>query len=224
MASVKTKPKRMRRIPVNEEERQIMLFYYTLYEGNYSRTAKATTKKTGIPRSRKVVLETAKKYNFATLSHVLRDRVNKEFYGNDTPGMGRMLKLGADLVEIDEELLMQVKKYLGLGVGRSKIQNIKELLDVVKHVGAELSKITGDHDLKNSVLNKISQTEGPKMDLTIEEILRDMDPDQKADVLGQVIENQMNVILEYKGEQTKRTRAKRKKANKTISEMAEEAF
>ena len=128
---------------VSDDERDLMLFWWTVYDGNLSKTARKVSELTGIKRSPKVVMDVSRRNNFATLSHVVRDEVNKEFYGNDTPGMGRMLKIAADLLEMDELLISDCKKYLQGFRRGTKIEDIPQLLSVLKYVSDSVNNISG---------------------------------------------------------------------------------
>ena len=214
--------RKKKRVPVSDEERQLMLFWYTIYEGNYNKAAKKVSEETGISRSRKVLFEVAKRHNFATLSHIVRDEVNRRFYGAETPGMGRMLKLTADLMEIDEDLLRQAKLFIQ--GRRAKIEDIDQLLKVVKHVTQDISNITGDKDIKRSAFSEISKREKPKIGLTIDQITKDMSEEDKADVLGEVVESEISTLLELRGETTERSKKKAQKEDKELRKLSEEYF
>ena len=121
---------RAKRKPFTQGDLDVLLFWYTVYNGNYGQTTKKFNEVTGQNRSYKVILEVTKRHNFATLAHVMRDQVNKRFYESDTPGMGRILKLSADLMDIDEDLIRHCKRYL-MGDSKSKIENVSELIRVL---------------------------------------------------------------------------------------------
>ena len=212
-----------RKIPVTDKERDLMLFYFTVYEGNYNKVAKIVSQETGIPRSRKVVYETAKRNNFATLSHVVRDQVNKKFFGTDTPGMGRIMKITSDVLEIEEEMLRQAKLYIN-GMRSTKVDNIDQVMRVLKHVTSDLMNITGDKNIKESAFYKMSDNQKNKIGLTIDEITRDMSPEERADLLGEVAENQITTILDYKGQSIKNKKLKSKRDKEDMAELVEENF
>lgn len=208
--AIKTKDGQVRKKyqKVTPKERNIMLFWYTALDGNYSAVARRTYQQTGIKRSRKVILETAKKHNFATLSHIVRDDVNKRLYGADTPGLGRILKLTADLMDIDEDLINHCKRYL-MGDSKSKIENMTELLKVVSHVGKDITNVTGVKDIKRDAMAHISENMKEEINVSVEQVLSGLEPDEKEDVLKRIVEQQINKIMENKGEisddQKKRT-------------------
>ena len=191
-----------KRTPVSPKEREVMLYWYTFYEGNASRTARKVSSLTGIPRSRKVVADVAKRYNFATLSHVVRDRVNKHFFNDDTPGMGRLLKIASDMLECDEELLLEVKKFLR-GDRSSKVENIKEVLDILKYTNTSLGQLSGSKDFKEESFTKIAEKEGPKLDATLQDILAEMDPNEREEFQEIIVNKQIERILKHKGEESK---------------------
>ena len=206
--SVETPLRKRKRVLVSQDERMRMLFWFTVFDGNINRTAKQVTKETGIKRNRKVVFETAKKYNFATLSHVVRDEVNKRFYGSDTPGMGRVMKLAADRLEIDEELILHCKRFL-MGDHRSKVKEIKELLDAMKYITADLSNMANVKDLKGTAFSQIAKKTRPEIALSMDQILASLDEDEKANVLGKVVDDEIVTILENHGQDSNK-REKRK--------------
>lgn len=214
---------RRRKMPVQEEERQLMLFWYTVYEGNYNRVAKKVSELTGIPRSRKVVFDIAKRNNFATLSHVVRDEVNKKFYDTDTPGMGRIMKLTADMMEINEDLVRQCKLWINDNK-HSKIVSLDQLLKVMQHVFKDLENVSGEKNLKGSAFHKLAEQEKMGIGLTIDQVLKDMSPDEQADLLGEVVEQQIDVILENKGETTKRGKQRKKKYDDEVAKAATRYF
>ena len=183
------------RKPVSYNERMRMLFWYTVFNGNYSKTALKVSEETGIKRHRKVVLDTAKRHNFATLSHVVRDEVNKQFYGSNTPGMGRIMKLAADLMEIDEDILVQCKRFF-MGAGKSKIASVTEALRAIKHVTTDLENISGIKDIKNAAFHDLSEKTKPDIGLTMKQVLADLDPKEKHAILGAVVTQQIDTIVE----------------------------
>ena len=188
----------MRKNPVTPEERQMMLFWWTVYGGNYNKTAKKVSELTGIKRSRKVVFETAKRHNFATLSHDVRDQVNKQFYGDSSPGVSRLMKMVMDLMELDEALLSHAKNYIMGGVGRTNINNMSEALNVIKHVTSDLSNITGKVDIKSDSFASILESTKPEISISVNKELDELDENERADVVGEIIDIQTARILDYK--------------------------
>ena len=180
--------------PVSEKEREIMLFWYTVFDGNFNRIANKVSAITGIKRSRKVVMEVSQRFNFNVQAHVVRDQVNKKFYGDTTPGMSRIMKQVIDMLEIDENLLKHGKRFLQ-GDSQAKVKNITELLNVLKHVKEDAKNLTGIKDIKNTAFNQMSERIEPAISYTIDEIMRDMDANEKADLLGEVVESQVQKIL-----------------------------
>ena len=201
---------------VSDDERDLMLFWWTVYDGNLSRTAKKVSELTGINRSPKVVMDVSRRNNFATLSHVVRDEVNKEFYGNDTPGMGRMLKIAADLLEMDELLINDCKKYLQGFRRGTKIEDIPQLLSVLKYVNSNVNNMSGKKDLKSDSFHAIAEKARPLIGVTMEQVLKDMNEDEKLNVIGEVIEQQIEIILKHQGDDTSNRIKNRKKERKLI--------
>ena len=208
---------RRQKIKVTEEERMIMLFWYTVFNGNYSQTAKRVSDEMGYQRSRKVVMDTAKRWNFATLAHVVRDEVNKRFYGSDTPGMGRITKMTADLLEIDEDLLIHCKRYLR-GDSKAKIENISELLRVVNHVAKEVTNITGVSDVKKNAFAQISETMRESVGIGVDDVLQGLNEKGREEVVGRIVEQQITTILENKG---KLSDAQKKKQDDLAKDLVE---
>ena len=205
--------------PISEEEKGIALIWYTLYDGNYNRTAKKVSEVTGIPRTRKVIYELAKRENFDVLANIVRDEVNKQYYGSDKPGMGRILKIVADVLEIEEDLMRQAKRY-AQGLGSSKIRNISELLSILKHVTSDLENISGEGNIKDSAFKKLAHEQGPAIAMTLEQITKNMSAEEKDSLLTDIIDQQTAKILEFHGEETKNTKKKKKKEEKSINQAA----
>lgn len=218
----KGKGPRRKSKPVNSEERNRMLFWYTVFDGNYNKTAKRISEETGHKRSAKVVMDTARKFNFATLSHVVRDEVNKRFYGTDTPGMGRIMKMTADLLEIDEEILVHCKRFMK-GDRTTKITDVKELLSATKQVLEELKNISGIKGIKDAAFHDLAAKTRPDITLTADQILGNLDEDERAEVLSEVVESQMTTILETRGDRSgKRLKKKDKDMDEIMSQLSEQ--
>lgn len=198
MAKAKAKKNKVqKRIRVSPEERQMMLFWYTALNGNYSAVAKKVSSLTGIPRGRKTVMDIAKKHNFATYSHVVRDKVNKEYFGDDTPGMGRILKMAADLLEGDEELLDHALRYLRRQEN-TRVESVTEAIKVFQYVEKSMGNITGSSDPKKEGFRKIQEREGPAIDMTLQQILEELPEKERQDVLQDIVEQQLDKIMVYK--------------------------
>lgn len=191
------KPRR-RKIPVTAEERQIMLFWWTVYGGNLNKTALKVSEIVGFKRDRKVVFEIAKKHNFATLSHIVRDQVNKTYYGDSSPGMNRMMKMAMDLMEMDEEIISHIKNYLVGGQGRSKITSFAEAINGLKYVTSDLENLTGKKGIKNNFEDMAEQTQ-PEISISVAKVLDELDDEAKEKVIGEIIDVQTARILDYKG-------------------------
>lgn len=189
---------RRRKIPVTAEERQIMLWWWTVFGGNYNKTAKKVSEVTGIQRSRKVVFEVAKKYNFQTLSHIVRDQVNKEYYGDSSPGMTRMMKMAMDLMEMDEEILAQAKTFLKGGNGKCEIQNFTELLNGLKYVTADFENITGKKGIKKNGFEDMAEQAKPEVAISVKQILKELSEEDRMMVTGAMVDEQHARILNYK--------------------------
>lgn len=189
---------RRRKIPVSPEERQLMLWWWTVYGGNYNKTAKKVSEITGIERSRKVVFEIAKRHNFRTMSHIVRDQVNKQLSADATPGMNRMMKLVMDLMEIDEELLSQAKTYLIGGDGKTKFTNVNEVLGALKYVTSDLENITGKKGIKSGSFEDTAAANKPEISISVQKILSELPEDERDEVVGEIIDIQTNKILDFK--------------------------
>ena len=206
------------RKPITEEERDLMLLWYTFYDGNCNKTAVKISEITGHKRHRKVVYETAKKYNFDVLAHVVRDQVNQKFYGSDTPGMGRVLKLTADVLEIEEDLMLQCKRYIQNMP--TKIGNIDQLLKVLTHVTKDLSAISGEPRVKEAAFKKIAEEEGERISVSLNQVTDNMRPEDKKAFVKDLVDQQMSKILDLKGHETENTRERARKEDEVINKSA----
>lgn len=202
----KKSQKKQQRVPVLAKEKQQMLFWYTVYKGNCNAVAKKLTQINKVKRTRKTVADIARKENFATKSHIIRDKVNKQFFGDDTPGMGRMMWLAENLLEFDEELLQDARKFMR-GERGTRCESIKDCLDIVKHVNTQLSNLIGAKDFKNEAFDKLQEQEGATIELSVQEILDDLPEKERELVMGEVVDEQISKIFQYRGDNIKKGKA-----------------
>ena len=154
-------------------------------------------------------MDVAKRWNFATLSHVVRDEVNKRFYSNDTPGMGRVLKLMADVFDIDEDLILHAKRFM-MGDRKAKVDSVKDVILVINHVTKDMKSVTGENDIKQAAMSKIQEKTQPGISLTMDQILEGMPEDEQKEVITEAVEQQINRILNHKSDQTAGNEEKQK--------------
>ena len=217
-----TVTKRRKKIPVSQDERDRMLFWWTFYKGNCSKTARKVSEETGISRSRKVVFETSKRYNFATMAHIVRDDVIKQVYSTDTPGIGRIVKVSSDVMDVDEQLVDQANRFLQ-GYSNTKVKNIDQVIKIVEHVTKNLNVMTGSKDIQSDALEKIAEKEGPRLRYSMDEILNKLSDEERAEVLTEIANEQTMAILEMRGERSTRQKKRDRQANKRIKKQADKA-
>ena len=189
---------RRRKIPVTADERQIMLWWWTIYGGNVNKTARKVSEITGIPRHRKVVHEVAKKFNFATLSHVVRQKVHEQFNNDNTPGTNRIRSMLMDLIEIDENIVIQIKNYLIGGQGRTTFTNTAEMIAALKYITADLQNLTGKKNLKDTPFEDIVSDQKPDIEISVMQLLEELDEKEKAEVMEVLVDGQTSRILDFK--------------------------
>ena len=189
---------RRKKTLVSAEERQTMLFWWTVYGGNEAKTARKVSEITGIPRHRKVVHETAKKHNFATLSHLVRDQVNKKFYDDSSPGMNRLMKMAMDLMEIDEKMIDHVKNYLFGGNGSTQIKSMGEAVTTLKYITMDMESLTGKKGVKHNSFEEMAEQTQPEIGISVSKILDELTDEAKEEVIGKIIDLQTAKILDYK--------------------------
>ncbi len=178
---------------ISEEQVDEMLFWYTFYDGNYGKVG------TKVGRNRKVVRDIALKHNFKTKSHLMRNQVNKHFYGVDNPALARTLKMGLALMNTEELLLEEVHAYVSNKRRVStRFRHMGDVVTVLKHVEDTMVHVTGEPNIRGRTLEEIDKHTAPEHKLTVENILDELSDEEKIEVRQRIIDNQREQIIQGK--------------------------
>ncbi len=176
---------------ITEEQVDDMLFWYTVYNGNYAKVG------THVGRNRKVVRDIALKHNFATKAHLMRDKVNEHLYGASNPAQARMLKMGLSLMDTEERLLEEVNAYVSNKRRTStRFRHMGDAIAVLKHVEDAIVNLTGERNIRGRTLEEVSKNTSTEYKLTVEKLLKELPEGERAGVLKELVEKERDEIIE----------------------------
>lgn len=186
-------------VRVAQEEKEIMLFWYTALEGNISAVRKKMKAETGIDRTRKVIKQVALRENFDTKAHLVRDKVNEYFYGTSNPWMTRSIKMGLDMLEIDEAILGHVKDFFK---GNNEKKRFKgpfsssaEALAAYKQVLSDISALTNEKDPKKKAFDTMAENEKPILDVNFKTLMDELPEEEQEELKDSLVLEQRNKLL-----------------------------
>lgn len=168
-----------------------MLFWYTVYDGNCSKVGNI------VGRNRKVVRDIALKHNFATKSHLMRDKVNQHFYGVSDPAKARFLHMGLLFMDSEQKLLEEVSAYIhGKRRVNSKFRHIGDAIAVLNHVETAIINLTGERNIRGRTLEEIGKNTDTSYTLTVDKLLLELPEEDREEVKQKLIDRQRDEILE----------------------------
>ncbi len=176
---------------ITEEQIDDMLFWYTVYHGNYAKVG------THVGRNRKVVRDIALKHNFATKAHLMQDKVNEHLFGVSDPAQARMLKMGLALMDTDEHLLEEVNAYVtNKRRVSTRFRHMGDAITVLKYVEESIGNLTGERNIRGRTLKEIDKNTAPGYKLTVEKLLLELPEGEREEVKKALVEKQRENIIE----------------------------
>ena len=176
---------------ITKEQIDTMLFWYTVYDGNYNKVGNH------VGRNRKVVRDIALKHNFVTKAHLMRDRVNEHLFGVSNPAQSRFLKMCLALMDPEAGLLEEANAYV-MNKRRvsTRFRHMGDVVTVLKHVEETMVHLTGEKNIRQRTLQEISKNTSTEYKLTVANLLDELNEEDSAALRKALIQKERSKIIE----------------------------